>query len=256
MSVIIALMKIIPDYTILFCDDDIVVLNKKSGLLTAADKYDAASPRLDLSAQKKLGVLHAVHRIDSAASGVVIYARNKEAASFLAKEFDEKRAKLSYHALVNGRVMWEEERVSLKLLADGDDKHRTQANSKYGKPCMTDFSVLARTGSYTWLLAKSEVDRAHQIRVHLKSLGLSVVCDSIYGANQKGVFLSEIKRAWNGDEEKERPLLSRLALHAYSLTIAHPVTREEMTFVAPYWKDMDALRKQLEKIYGEDPLKQ
>ena len=66
--------------------------------------------------------------------------------------------------------------------------------------------------------------------------------------------LSEIKRNWNGDEEEERPLLSRLALHAYKITFTHPTTNEQVTFVAPYPKDMDATRKQLEKIYNINPL--
>ena len=72
--------------------------------------------------------------------------------------------------------------------------------------------------------------------------------------NQKPVRLSEIKRNWNGDEEEERPLLSRLALHAYKITFTHPTTNQEVTFVAPYPKDMDATRKQLEKIYNVNPL--
>lgn len=255
LSVIIERMKIIPDYTLLFCDDDIVVLNKKSGLLTAADKNDSDSPRLDVIAQKKLGTLHAVHRIDSGASGIVIYARNREAATFLSRQFAENRAKLTYHALIHSRVLWEKERVSLKLLPDGDSNHRTAVNARYGKACTTTFCNLGAAGAFNWISAVPEIDRVQQIRAHLKSLGLTIVCDSLFGSPSKGVFLSEIKRAWNGDEDKERPLLSRLALHAYSLSIVHPVTAEEMTFVAPYWKDMDALRKQLEKIFGVNPIR-
>jgi len=247
-------MKVTGEYSLLFADDDIVVLNKKSGLLVAADKNDVDSPRLDLIAQKKLGTLSAIHRIDKDASGVVIYARNKEAADFLKKQFEEKKAKYVYHALVYGRVSWEEEKVNLKLLADGGKDHKTTVNAKYGKPCQTVFHNLGTCSLYTWLSAEPEIDRAHQIRVHLHSLDQNIVCDNLYSGYTKPVYLSGIKRAWNGDEEKERPLLSRLALHAYSLTIKHPVTQEDMTFIAPYHKDMEATRKQLAKIFEIDPI--
>ena len=65
-------------YTVIYSDDDIVVLNKKSGLLIAADRYTPEAPRLDLEAEKEFGRLYAVHRIDKDTSGIVIYARNPE----------------------------------------------------------------------------------------------------------------------------------------------------------------------------------
>ena len=66
--------------------------------------------------------------------------------------------------------------------------------------------------------------------------------------------LSEIKRSWRGDPFEERPLLERLGLHAYQLTVTHPVSQEKITFTAPYPRDLDAVRKQLAKIHGQDPL--
>ena len=76
----------------------------------------------------------------------------------------------------------------------------------------------------------------------------------MYSGNQKPVRLSDFKRNWHGNTEEEKPLLERLALHAYKLTITHPKTGEQMSFTAPYPKDMDATRKQLAKIFGVDPL--
>ena len=67
------------DYTVLYSDDDIIVLNKRSGLLIAADRYDPDAPRLDLLAQEEFGRLFAVHRIDKDTSGLVVYARNEDA---------------------------------------------------------------------------------------------------------------------------------------------------------------------------------
>jgi hypothetical protein len=76
----------------------------------------------------------------------------------------------------------------------------------------------------------------------------------LYSGNQKPVKLSSLKKNWHGDEFEEQPLLNRLALHAYQLTITHPKSGKRMTFTAPYPKDMDATRRQLAKIYGDDPL--
>ena len=82
------------------------------------------------------------------------------------------------------------------------------------------------------------------------------MCDPLYGGNQKPVRLSEIKKRWNGDEFEERPLLKRLALHAYKIEFSHPSTGEKVSCIADYQKDMDATRKQLAKIFGLDPLEQ
>ena len=67
------------DYTVIYSDEDIVVLNKRSGILIAADRYDPDAPRLDLLAEKEFGRLYAVHRIDKDTSGLIIYARTPEA---------------------------------------------------------------------------------------------------------------------------------------------------------------------------------
>ena len=67
------------DYKVIFSDDDIVVLNKRSGLLIAQDRYNPDAPRLDLLASKEFGKLYAVHRIDKDTSGLIIYARNPQA---------------------------------------------------------------------------------------------------------------------------------------------------------------------------------
>lgn len=247
-------MKTNPDYTVIYNDDDIVVLNKRSGLLIAADRYDEDAPRLDVEAEKEFGKLFAVHRIDKDTSGCVIYAKNAEAHRSLSMQFENREVHKTYHALVNGHPMWETEHVDKKLLVDGDARHRTVLNAKYGKPAVTDFKNFGSCGPYSWIEAKPLTGRTHQIRVHLASLGFCIVCDPLYSGNQKPVRLSDIKRNWRGNEDEERPLLKRLALHAYKLTLKHPSTGEEITFTAPYPKDMEATRKQLASIFGIDPL--
>lgn len=249
-------MKKTPDYTTIYSDDDIVILNKKSGLLIAADRYDMDAPRLDLLAEKEFGKLFAVHRIDKDTSGIIIYAKNAEAHKNLSEQFQDRKVHKTYHCLVHGRPLWDKLKVDLPLLPDGDARHRTVVNKREGKPSVTDLRVLAECGQYTWIEACPKTGRTHQIRVHLAENGFSIVCDPLYSGNQKPIRLSEIKRNWRGDEFEESPLLSRLALHAYRITFSHPKTGEEMTFTAPYPKDMEATRKQMAKIFGADPIEE
>ena len=170
-------------------------------------------------------------------------------------EFEHREVLKTYHALVYGHPLWEVLHADEALQPDGDARHRTVVSKRYGKPSVTDFRLIGVCGPYSWIEAKPVTGRTHQIRVHLAAKGFSIVCDPLYGGNQKPVRLSEIKKKWNGNEEEERPLLSRLALHAYKISFTHPGSGEKVSFVAPYPKDMDATRKQLAKIYGVDPLK-
>ena len=247
-------MKKKPFYEVIHSDDSMVVLNKKSGVLVAADRYDSEAPRLDTEASKEFGQLFAVHRIDKDTSGIVLYARTPEAHQNLSLQFQNRSIKKRYHALVNGRPAWQNIRVDLKLLPDGDNQHRTVVNRKNGKYSVTDFTLLGVCPPYSWIEACPITGRTHQIRAHLNAKGLSIVCDPLYGGNLHPVRLSEIKRSWRGDPFEERPLLSRLALHAYEITVAHPLTGEKRCFTAPYPRDMEAVRKQLAKIYNIDPL--
>ena len=241
------------DYSVIYEDKDFVVLNKRSGILIAADRYDENAPRLDVLASEQFGKLFAVHRIDKDTSGLIVYARNAEAQRNLSMQFEKREVKKVYHALVHGHPLWKELTVDLPLLPDGDAKHRTVVNKKLGKKSITEFIVAANCGPYSWIIAKPLTGRTHQIRVHLADSGFSIVCDPLYGGNLQPVKLSNFKKKWNGDEFEERPLLKRLALHAYSIEFNHPSTGEKVSFTAPYPKDMDATRKQLEKVFGESP---
>ncbi len=246
-------MKAIPDYTVIYSDQDIVVLNKRSGLLIASDRYDTEAPRLDVIAEKEFGKLFAVHRIDRDTSGIVLYARTPEAHKNISGQFQNRKVHKTYHCLVNGRPLWNDLHVTLPLLPDGDARHRTVVNKKIGKPSVTDFRMLGACGPYSWIEAKPVTGRTHQIRVHLSQNGLCIVCDPLYSGNQKPVRLSEIKKSWHGDPYEERPLLSRLALHAYKIEFTHPTTGEAVSFTAPYPRDLESTRKQLAKIFGVDP---
>jgi len=244
-------------FTVIHQDEHIVVLNKSSGLLVAADRWDPDAPRLDVLATKELCKgeqrLYAVHRIDKDTSGIVLYAKTEEAHRTVSMAFENRQVDKTYHALAHGRPDWDALEVDIPLRADGDAKHRTVKDKQKGKDSRTIFTYLGSCGPYCWIEAKPVTGRTHQIRVHLALSGLTIVCDPLYG-NPEPLMLSRIKRKWHGDEFAERPLLDRLGLHAWRMRIAHPATGEMMEFVAPYPKDLDTTRKQLAKLFKTDPL--
>ena len=207
-------MKAVLDYSVLYNDDDILVLNKRSGLLIAADRYDESAQRLDLIAEKEFGKLFAVHRLDKDTSGAIIYAKNAESHRFLSKQFEERKVEKIYHCLVNGHPLWETLHVDAKLLPDGDARHRTIPNQRFGKPAITDFKMLGACGPYSWIEARPHTGRTHQLRLAAADshgFGKPIVGDTLYGTCAPG---------------------ERLMLHAQSLRFTHPVTGEPMEFTS------------------------
>lgn len=241
-------------YSIVYNDDFLLAVNKSSGLLVAQDRYDLEAPRLDSLLNDEFGKLWALHRIDKDTSGLVIYAKTSEAHRHLSLQFQNREVKKKYLALVYGRPLWDEKFVDAALLIDGDDRHRTIVHKKLGKKSQTKFVVKGSFASFSWIEAEPITGRTHQIRAHLLDLGFSILCDPLYGGNQRAFYLSDVKRSYKGDRFEERPLLSRLALHALSLEVEHPHTGESLLLEAPLAKDMDIVRKQAYKLFKVDPL--
>ena len=174
-------MKAIKNYSVIYQDESIVVLNKVSGLLVASDRYDKEAPRLDKLAEEEFGRLLAVHRIDKDTSGLVIYARTPEAHRFLSIAFERREVHKTYHALVHGRPAWEEYTHKAKLLPDGDPRHRTVVNKRMGKESITNFKLLGTVGPYSWIQADPVTGRTHQIRAHMAYIGHPLLGDEKYG---------------------------------------------------------------------------
>ena len=103
------------DYSVIYSDDDIVVLNKRSGILIAADRYDPDAPRLDLLAQKEFGKLYAVHRIDRDTTGLLVVCKNDAAHNFLADQLSVHSINRIYYCLVFGRLKEKEGTVDAPI---------------------------------------------------------------------------------------------------------------------------------------------
>lgn len=238
-------------YAVLYADNDILIVNKKSGILATRDRYDESALHLDSLLENEFKTIFPVHRLDKETSGVMVFARTENAHRALSLQFQNHAVEKIYHCIVYGAPSWSEKKITLPLSVDFDSKHRTIAN-KNGKPSETFFRVLGKTGSYSWLLAKPKTGRTHQIRAHLASENIFIVCDTLYFENAKPIFLSKIKRKWRGNANDETPLISRMALHAFSISFLHPTKKERVTFSAPYEKDMKAFYNQCAKLFSLD----
>jgi RluA family pseudouridine synthase len=206
--------------TVIFSDDDIVVVNKPAGLPTLPDGYDKAAPHLSLVLAPQFGKVWIAHRLDRGTSGVMVVARNAEAHRSLNMQFDGREVKKAYHALIAGEPPWKEYTAKFPLRADGDRKHRTVIDHGKGKPAVTHLRVLERSGAYTLIEARPETGRTHQIRAHLAALRLPVIGDLLYGGAVAG-----------------ESLIERTALHAFSLAFRHPSTEQPLSFETPYPAD-------------------
>jgi RluA family pseudouridine synthase len=236
-------MKNLPFYNVVYDCDEFIAVNKASGVSIGGDRWDESKERLDkiLEHDLKIKKIFTVHRIDKETSGLVVFAKNKESHRNLSMAFEQRKIKKRYILIVHGRPSWKETTCDFALVPNGNKKHLTIVDKFCGKESITRFVLLTSAGNYSVLEAMPETGRIHQIRVHAAAIGHPVVCDALYG-NEKPVKLSSFKRGWKGDPFEERPLLSRLGLHALELTLP-----DEKILTAPLAKDMSALINQIEK---------
>jgi RluA family pseudouridine synthase len=243
-------MKFDPRNLVLWSDETLLVVNKPAGLPTLPDGYDPQLPYLKSLLEPVFGRLWIVHRLDRAASGVLVLARTAETHRTLNTQFETRQLSKAYHALVKGSPPWDEKTVELPLLPDGDRKHRTIVDHRQGRPSVTDLRVLERLSQYTLVEALPKTGRTHQIRVHLAAQGFPIAADALYG-DGKGIYLSEIKPGYHLGSGGEHPLLGRLGLHAWSLMIEHPLTHAELCFEAPYPKDLASTLGQMRRYLSQ-----
>ncbi|GAB1483708.1 RluA family pseudouridine synthase [Treponema sp.] len=273
-------MKRTEKFHIVYEDDQMVVVNKSSGIAILADRWDDSKERLDelmnalyakdaeeaalAKRQPKIAFPHrvwVVHRIDRDTSGLLVFAKTAAAHRFLSEAFETRNVEKTYIAVVHGRPAWTDTDCTLPLRMDGDKEHRTIIDKAMGKRSVTRFKYLGGIGNFAVIEAKPETGRTHQIRIHLTTLGHPIVCDSLYGS-PKPVLLSAFKRGYRGDPYEEKPLLSRLGLHAYEISLpkmdvgaadgAGASDDERLKFKAELPRDMAALINQMEKCSGED----
>lgn len=223
---------------IVYEDEGILVVDKPAGIAVLPERWEDEAEDLLTTLRESRPELTTAHRIDKETSGLLLCARIPARARELQILFEKRLVDKRYHAILNGRVGWSEQLCELRLLPDGDRRHRTVVAGD-GKTSATHFTVLEKFRSHTLVEARLLTGRTHQIRAHAAALGFPIVSDQLYGG--KKLFLSDIKSGYRGDKFEERPLIDRTALHAFSLAF------ESHRFEAVYPKDFAAALNQLRK---------
>jgi tRNA pseudouridine32 synthase / 23S rRNA pseudouridine746 synthase len=155
-----------------------------------------------------------VHRLDCDTSGVMIFARTKNAQGFLGQEFEQRRAKKTYVARVAGEMVGERGHIDLPLCVDWPNRPRQMVNHEQGRPAQTDWQVIGRVPGETRVRLSPLTGRSHQLRVHMLALGHPILGDPIYAEGAAA----------------DHP---RLMLHAETLALHHPGTGKWVEFTAP-----------------------
>ena len=220
---------------VVYEDQSIIVINKPPGLVVHPAAGNWSGTLLNgllfhFPELKNLPRAGIVHRLDKDTSGLMVVARTSQAQTLLVKQLQERTVGRRYLAWV-----WGEAPSQGKVLAtvgrDQRDRLKMAAGTAQGKPAATLFRRLAKglfnESSLALLECRLETGRTHQIRVHLESLGLPLLGDPIYRKKVPAV-------------SKSLPF-TRQALHAYALTLEHPLSHEVMTWFQGPPEDLLAL---------------
>ena len=195
--------------------------------------------------------LRVVHRLDKETSGVLLFAKDLDAQRRISEQFQNNLVQKEYLALVWGKPPADEGQIDAPLAPHPSSRDR-MAVSKHGRPARTDWKVEQRMRRFTLLRCFPKTGRTHQIRVHLKSIGLPLAIDPLYSPAKSGeapgLFLSRFKSDYRpSGRDQERPLIARLTLHAHRLRFQHP-SGGEITIECPPPKDFRAAVMQLGKL--------
>jgi len=239
-------MSRIGGITILRADEDVLVVAKPAGLLTAQGRWHAEEPTVftELARTCRIEGLRLVHRLDKETSGVLVLARTLEAQRTLTEQWAGRRVRKEYLALVLGSPERDEFEIDLAL-CDDENRKRVTVGGRRAKEARTKCRVLERFAGLTLLDVHPLTGRRHQIRAHLAAVGLPIAADRLYG-DGKPIRLSELSTRYKRKGE-ERPLLARTALHAARLDFEHPRTGERIRCEAPLPKDFALALKNVRK---------
>ena len=204
-----------PKLRIIFEDNDLIVVEKKEGLLTVTtgtgdDTTAFSILKNHVKKSSPANKIYTVHRLDRETSGVLVFSKNRDAQHTFRNNWQEIVTKRTYVALVEGKVAKEKDRIVSWLTENEVSlKIRSSKTDNGGKEAITNYKLLKSNEEFSLLEIELETGRKNQIRVHLESIGHPIVGDRKYGSSVS---------------------IGRLALHARVLEFYHPVTGEIMHF--------------------------
>jgi len=202
-------------FPVLYEDQFVIVVDKPPGRPTSSTDgslsiQDLVSEFLKRQTKGKFRA-HVVHRLDKEVSGVLLFAKTREAMENIQEKW--KDTEKHYYALVEGIPQNEEDTISSWLIEDGSQKVHSTTNTANARFAVTNYKVIRVIRDHALLDVKTDTGRKNQIRVHLSDIGCPIIGDRKYGAS------AEFKR--------------RVRLHACSLTFPHPVDGRTITVKSP-----------------------
>ena len=201
---------------LVYVDDQIIVLNKASGLLSVPGRGEDKQDCLITRAQQEWPDALTVHRLDMATSGLVVMARGPDIQRRLSQAFALREVHKTYEAIVAGlphiSETWHD--IQLPLIIDWPNRPRSKVDWEQGKPSHTQWRVkqLLPLDNATRVELKPITGRTHQLRLHMMAIGHAILGDALYASPE------ELAKA------------PRLLLHASELQLNHPVTAKWMVF--------------------------
>jgi 23S rRNA pseudouridine1911/1915/1917 synthase len=221
----VATIDLVPEkiaLSVLFEDNDLIVINKPAGISVhpGAGRKSGTLVNALLSHCKDLSGIGGkerpgiVHRLDKETSGCLVVAKNDVAHIQLSRQFASRTVEKIYLALVAGKLRHSSGKIVAPIARHRIHRKKMTIAREGGRAAQTDFKVV-RTGPDASLVeCRLHSGRTHQIRVHLQHLGHPILGDSVYGGRRAGH-------------------LSRQMLHAWKLGFEHPRTKRRMEFEAP-----------------------
>ncbi|WP_075534078.1 RluA family pseudouridine synthase [Candidatus Pelagibacter communis] len=253
--------KVLPkkmDLKIVFEDNDIIVLDKPKGLvvhpgvgnfentLVNALKYRYKDNLSSINGKIRPGI---VHRIDKDTSGLLVIAKNNFSHSNLSKQFSDHSIKRNYHCLIWGVIRPLIGKVETLICRSQKNRQLMTVSEIRGKKAITNYKTLKvfnikEVPKISLIECQLETGRTHQIRVHLKHKGTSIIGDQQYG--KKNIKFKKINKDFFN-------ILSNIAgqvLHAQTLGFSHPIKKKWMSFKAPLPNDFKKMLNFLNKHTG------
>ncbi len=224
------------DIDIVYEDEDIIVVNKPSGLVVhpGSGNYDNTlvnglmhytNELSDLNGEERPGI---VHRIDKDTSGLLLVAKNNKSHSILTEYFkNHENIKREYIALLCGHFPHDSATIDAPIGRDPKDRKRMAVTADNSKEAITHMKVLKKYKDYTLVSCILSTGRTHQIRVHMNYIGYPIYNDPVYNTKKSTEFGQ--------------------FLHSYKMDFIHPITKEEMHFEAPLPEEFQQFIDSLDK---------
>ncbi len=197
-------------------DDDLVIIDKPAGLLSVPGRLPEHHDSAYLRVVEQFPLAKITHRLDMATSGILMFAKHRDAEVAVSKMFQARTVKKNYVALVQGKLE-KQGQVDVPLITDWENRPRQMVHYELGKPAQTLYQALhySETEGISRVLLTPITRRSHQLRVHMQYLGHPIVGDTLYATLE------------------QQQLIPRLCLHAEHLGFYHPQTEELVEFYYP-----------------------